>query len=53
MPKNNCLFKARWLEDDGLQYAIIALKMSLLPIWKRGCFNVTHERQKARRKVSF
>ena len=35
-----------------VQYAIIALKMSLLPIWK-DCFNVTHERQKARRKVSF
>ena len=45
MPKNNCLFQARWLEDEQfkhwirkkmtlLQYAIIALKMSVLPIWK-------------------
>ena len=44
MPKNNCLFfQARWLEDERLkhwikkkmtllQYAIIALKMSVLPI---------------------
>ena len=63
MPKNNCLIQARWLEDERfkhcirkkttlLQYAIIALKMSVLPI-RRGCFNVTHEREKARRKVSF
>ena len=35
-----------------LQYAIIALKMSVCQN-RGGCFNVTHERQKARRKVSF
>ena len=46
MPKNNCLFQARWLEDEQfkhwirekmtlLQYGIIALKMSVLPIWRR------------------
>ena len=47
MPKNNdCLFQARWLEDEWfkhwirkkmtmLQYAIIVLKMSVLPIWRK------------------
>ena len=46
MPKNNCSFQARWLEDEPfkhwvrkkmalLQHAIIALKISVLPIWKR------------------
>ena len=45
MLKNNSLFKTRWLEDERLkhwirkkmillQYAIIAQKMSVLPIWK-------------------
>ena len=51
MPKNNCLFQTTWLEHEWfkhwirkkmtlLQYAIIALKMSVLPIWKR--ILVTH-----------
>ena len=66
MPKNNCLFQARWLEDERfkhwirkkvtlLQYAIISVKMSVLPIWQsvRDCFNITCERQKALKKVSF
>ena len=46
MPKNICLFRAKWLEAERfkhwirekialLQYAVIALKMSVLPIWKR------------------
>ena len=46
MPKNSCLFQARWLEDEWLkhwirkkmallQYAIIDLKMPVLPVWKR------------------
>ena len=46
MPKNNCLSQARWLEDEWLkhwirkkmallQYAIIDLKMPVLPVWKR------------------
>ena len=46
MPKNNCLFQTKWLEDELLkhgikkkmtllQYAVIALKVSVLPIWER------------------
>ena len=46
MRKNHSLFQARWLEDERfkhwirkkmtlLQYVIIALKMSVLPLWKR------------------
>ena len=46
MPKHYCLFQAKWLEDEQIQhwirekmtllkYAIIALKMPGLPIWKR------------------
>ena len=45
MPKNNCLSQAGWLEDEWFkhwirkkmtlsQYAIIVLKMSVLPILK-------------------
>ena len=44
MLKSNCLFQARWLEHAWfkhwirkkmtlLQYAIIALKIPMLPIW--------------------
>ena len=46
MPKNNCIFQVRCLNMNGssiglgkngtlLQYAVIALKISVLPIWKR------------------
>ena len=44
-PPQNCLFQARWLEDERfkhetrkkmtlLQYAIITLKMSVLALWR-------------------
>ena len=46
MPKNTCLFQPRWLEDERfkhwirkkmtlLQFAVIALKMLVLSIWKK------------------
>ena len=46
MSKNSCLIQARWFKDELfkhyirkkmtlLQYAVIALKMSVLPIRKR------------------
>ena len=40
------------LEKKLLQYAIIALRCQCCQ-YGRGCFNVTHERQKVHRKVSF
>ena len=61
MPEKTAFSKRDGLKMNGsstglgktlLQYAIIALRCQCCQ-YGRSCFNVTHERQKVHRKVSF